>query len=74
MICILNDKTVRWHRCRNVCVGLTFSGGALRAVLAGPAGRAVAVVVALRRVARRAVSARRAGAVVAVVLRADRHV
>lgn len=42
---------------------------ALRAVLAGPAGRAVAEVVALRRVARRAVAARRVRAVVAVVLR-----
>lgn len=47
---------------------LTVSCSALCAILAGPAGGAVAVVVALRRVAGRAVSARRAGAVVAVVL------
>lgn len=53
------------------CVILTVSWDALRAVLAGPAGRAVAVVVALRGVARRAVRARRLRAVVAVVLRTD---
>lgn len=45
----------------------------LRAVLAGPARRAVAVVVALRSVARGAVAARRARAVVAIVLRTPPH-
>lgn len=47
---------------------LTVSSNALGAVLAGPAGRAVAVVVTLRGVARRAVRARRLRAVVPVVL------
>lgn len=47
---------------------LTFSGRARSAVLARPTGRAVAVVVALRCVARRAVTARCARAVVAIIL------
>lgn len=47
---------------------LTVSSDSLCAVFAGPARRAVAVVVTLRGVARRAVRARRLRAVVAVVL------